>query len=90
MTLVLAMLAAPAVAQAAPKGDALAQKIAAAKAALEGGKSMALIGSGPYWLVSLAGDDLFCLDAEASQIRNGGLIQLYTCNGWLNQGWFLY
>jgi hypothetical protein len=65
VTLVLAMLAAPTVAQAAPNGDALAQKIAAAKAALHGGKSMALIGSGPYWIVSLAGDDLFCLEAEA-------------------------
>jgi endo-1,4-beta-xylanase len=43
--------------------------------------------SGPY-KIAIWGTN-YCLDAEASQIRNGGLIQLYTCNGWANQKWYI-
>jgi hypothetical protein len=45
---------------------------------------------GPYELLLLAGGSHdYCLDAEASQIHNGGKIQLYTCNHWANQQWYL-
>jgi len=45
---------------------------------------------GPYEIMVLAGgSSLYCLDAEASHIQNGGPIQLYTCNGWANQQWYL-